>query len=226
TAAWHIAQAALKLANLYVSWNKLPEAEAAYKRALTQMYQSFGQDNGWTADESYAVGHFYYQQQRYAEAEPLLMRAKNIYGERLGKANRAPGKLSLELLTFMAASPNDSVSGYGTPDVYIKALLDLAAIKAKDGKLDEAEELYEELRSVNEWVRTELPSYDFMTTLEEKEREKETLKYAALYAASLNSYSRLLVRRGKTAEADALRVILANVNEELENYEPPPPWQF
>ncbi|HEV2707169.1 MAG TPA: tetratricopeptide repeat protein [Pyrinomonadaceae bacterium] len=214
--------ALIMLALLQEAQKKLPQAEGTYRRALDLSREVFGANNGWEADHAFNLGDFYYRQHRYAEAEPLLALARDFYAAKIGPGNRGSG-LSTDIMKTLT---EDGVFRDGAPHIYVRALSDLAAIKVKQEKLQEAEKLYEEARAVLQWIQEMLPNSDLIASGDEAQKEKEMLKYLSLYAANLESYSELLVKLNQTEKANQLKYHLEHARRSLINYQPPPPWEY
>jgi tetratricopeptide (TPR) repeat protein/energy-coupling factor transporter ATP-binding protein EcfA2 len=243
-AKWQFLLSTRMLARLADQQHKLAEAEAGYKQALANAETLFGAGDGVTAACAYDLGHFYFEQKREAEAEPLLRRTQSYYLSKIGPDKRAvefkgTGQSAPQSNVPMSGAPSNGeklqkelrneFGTYNTPDIYVKALSDLAAIKAGRNENQEAEALYKEIWGVLAWLRNILPGLRLNSPFvfygfEQKEQKESLIEYTILEARSLEAYAALMKKLNRTAEAQATERQAKNRRTEAATHEAPPPW--
>jgi tetratricopeptide (TPR) repeat protein/energy-coupling factor transporter ATP-binding protein EcfA2 len=234
---WFLMLNARTLARLYsTQQNRLNEAEAGFKQALVEAETTFGADNSAAIGSAYDLGHFYFEQRRDDEAEPLLKRVQQFYYSKIGRDKRTPEGLNLESLK---ATLKDDFATYNAPEIYIETLTDLAEIKVRRAEKQgaeseeakalykEAEAMYVEILSLVGWLQSELKYTGLASPfdalgLEERDKKAGEKELLLVFAKSLKSYAVLLRKMKRLPEADSRESLAQLLRDSVGDYKYPP----
>lgn len=189
--------------------NRYGMGESQYKRMIAADIDSLGPNHPSVANDLTGLAQLYMAQQKYSEAEPLLLRALGIYDQVYGKENAltisareslATTEFQLGQIDKAAALFNDALNSAQTalgPNSMETAriLNGLAYLYFHKGDLERSATFYK-------WA------------VASTERAVGTVD--PLLAACLNDYAQVLRRLGQNSEASAMELraseILANRN--------------
>lgn len=213
---WNLITNARLLARLFSKQNRFAEAEARFKQTLIESETTFGADDAATIGSIYDLGHFYFEQRRDDEAEPLLKRVRQYYLSKIGREKSAAAG-------FNAGSVEIALrNGFGTHNtlnIYTETLTDLAEIKSRRAEKQgaesveakalyaEAEAMYQEMLSTLTVLRFFLPAtldspFD-RNEFYERNTSQVAKEFAFLLIRSFESYAAYLKKLKRTGAAAA-----------------------
>lgn len=173
------------------------DEEARYERMIAIDIKALGPNHPTVANDLYGLSLLYISQQRYAEAEPLLLRALSIYQatygsdstlvktvqsalasvcSKLGDPNKAAALYNTVLKQGQIADPNNLATA--------KTLNELGFLYYSQGRLEDACTVYQ-------WALAST--------------EAAVGKNNPLVAACLTDYASVLSKLGRTSAADEMR---------------------
>ncbi|MEK6409484.1 MAG: tetratricopeptide repeat protein [Acidobacteriota bacterium] len=196
---------------------KYVEAEPLYLRALDILEAMYGPEHQSVASRLIDLSQFYYSQpDRKAEAEPLMIRALKIQEKVLGPDNPQVSFTLIQLGYWYGLSGRDSdaepillralsiqqkVYGQEAP-ILNTGLTYLAAVRMRQGKVDEVEALYRQVQDILEksLLSKETKASPGPVALS---NDEERLQNARGYAARLKNLTSFYIAQRRYDEAEA-----------------------
>ena len=142
----------MRLGDCYLVQHRYSEAENLYREALKFRLQVLNNKHPDVADSLNSLALCLYKQRKFAEPEPFYLRAKAIWEEVFGSDNYNVALVVHNLLWQTACRFTqfwEKTIGTEHP-LYARSLDRLAGIYTRQGKLDEAESLYERALAIRE----------------------------------------------------------------------------
>jgi tetratricopeptide (TPR) repeat protein/energy-coupling factor transporter ATP-binding protein EcfA2 len=233
---WNLITNARLMARLFSKQKRFAEAEALFKQTLVESETTFGADNAATIGAIYDLGHFYFEQRRDDEAEPLLKRVQQYYLSKIGPEKRAAAG-------FNASSLETALrNGFGTHntlDIYTETLSNLAEINGRRAEKQgaesveakalsaEAEAMYQEMVGTLRSLPLDLPATGLNSPFDrnefyERNSSQLSKEFAFLLSRSLESYAAYLKKLKRTGEADRYEASAKGERSQAGTYTPPP----